>query len=324
MRKLIIGISLVLAGCGPETTEQKKTDAKAEKVVIPSSVETRKGAAHVNIPGTHLFMVPDKHFKLSTQFTGFSFDDFTGINVMELVGGNFFSNAATFNRESFESKGAKVYEFKELKINSSPAKYIDMSDQRGGRIIDFVFGDSTYSVMVMAMCRENDSLSAERIKQMMLSIYYDRTLKVDPLMNANFEVLDTSSEFRFLRAGGPSYIFSIGGKQDDRPGAPTVAITSFPADTTINPKDLSNQMLGSLSKYGANVTKTESVNQKPINGYAACETEVDILTKNGPGKLYQVTLVDKNRALVLQGMSAISFETYLPSFKKFAHSIRFK
>ena len=58
------------------------------------------------------------------------------------------SNAASFKRETFEEKGIKVTDFKELKINGYEAKMAVLQGDANLLSVNVVFGDSTFSVML--------------------------------------------------------------------------------------------------------------------------------------------------------------------------------
>ena len=86
---LLFGVALT--GCGPR---QPDTFDKSP---------TANG--RVNIPGTRLFIAPPADFKVATNFIGLEHADNSSFQVMDLVGGNFYTNAGTFSREEFEARG---------------------------------------------------------------------------------------------------------------------------------------------------------------------------------------------------------------------------
>src|ERR1700710_705897 len=84
---------------------------------IHPRISNTRTSQHINIPGTRLFIVPPPNFAVATNFVGLQKNDKAVINVYDLVGGDFYTNAATFNKAEFEKKGIKVFEYKEFSVN---------------------------------------------------------------------------------------------------------------------------------------------------------------------------------------------------------------
>src|SRR6185437_8399292 len=102
MRKIIYSFLLIsFTACGQTTTNK-----------INSDIQNSKTSKHINIPGTRLYIIPPPGFIVSKTFLGLQKGENSMINIMDLIGGNFNTNTATFNKEEFEKKGAKVFDFK--------------------------------------------------------------------------------------------------------------------------------------------------------------------------------------------------------------------
>ena len=90
------------------------------------------------IPGTRIYLNKPNNFKLSTDFIGLVSGQ-SGIQFIELFGGNYNSNAKNFTRENFEKKGIKVFDFKKIKINGYPAKLAFIQGNKNQKSLQFSF-----------------------------------------------------------------------------------------------------------------------------------------------------------------------------------------
>src|SRR5437868_10860796 len=95
MTKLLIAIlsMLTLVSC------KQKTGTAS-----PTEINTTRSAAHVNIPGTRVFIVLPEGFMVSTTQPAIEKGESGSVQAMDLVGGNYYQNAATFSKERFEQK----------------------------------------------------------------------------------------------------------------------------------------------------------------------------------------------------------------------------
>jgi hypothetical protein len=102
-----------LTACGQASNDKIKSDIKNSKT-----------SKHINITGTRLYIIPPTNFKVATTFIGLQKGDKAIFNIYDLVGGNFYSNAATFSKAEFEKQGVRVFDYRDIKVNGYPAKYI--------------------------------------------------------------------------------------------------------------------------------------------------------------------------------------------------------
>ena len=178
---------------------------------FPNEIKTTKLATQINIPGTRVFIVPPEGFRLSTTLPAIEKGNSGLVQTMDLVGGSFYTNAATFSKEKFEQRGIKVFEYKELKLNGFPAKFAFIQGDPQTKVYNLVFGDSTFSTMVMGVFATNDTKTGEQVRQAILSIYYDKAKQVDPFATALFKLDDRRSTFKFAKFAASMYMYYIGG-----------------------------------------------------------------------------------------------------------------
>src|SRR5215831_4642741 len=191
MNMRLFWLSFLLLGL--EACTQKKTDA------ISLNIENAKTNKHINIPGTRLFIIPPPNFSTAKGFIGLQDGKNSILNVMDLVGGNYNTNAATFSKEEFEKKGAKVFDYKEIRVGGFPAKYISMQGDATTKEYALVFGDTTFSTMIIAAYPATDENTGKEIISSLNSICYDKSIKIDPLTTANFSIDDKDSKFKFFK-----------------------------------------------------------------------------------------------------------------------------
>ena len=110
-----------------------------------NDITTTKTNKHLNIPGTRVFIIPPLGFVTSTKLPAIENGNKAIIQAMDLIGGSFYTNAATFSRKKFELKGLKVLEYKEFKLNKYPAKMVLIQGESQTKMYNLVFGDSTFS-----------------------------------------------------------------------------------------------------------------------------------------------------------------------------------
>src|SRR5450755_4711587 len=140
---LLLLCFLVACGQGPGTK------------ILPEIKNTRT-SHHVNIPGTRLYLIPPENFKVASTFLGLQKDAKTNLMVLDMTPGNFYTNAANFSKTEFEKKAVKVLEYKEVAVDGFPAKYIHAQNGTGDEEYSLVFGDSTFSTMLMAIFAQGD------------------------------------------------------------------------------------------------------------------------------------------------------------------------
>ena len=151
------------------------------------------GAA-VRVPGTKVSLMPPPGFRLATNFTGFEKDAFTAMTVMDLDGGNFYTNAATYTKEKFEGKGLLVLEFERLKVDGYPAiRALIKSPVDGSLSHQLVFGDTTFSAMVVGLVPSVDTSSSNSVRHALGTVTYDKEVVVGPYEGTSFRANDRSS-----------------------------------------------------------------------------------------------------------------------------------
>ncbi|WP_299766218.1 hypothetical protein [uncultured Dokdonia sp.] len=298
---------------------------QAQSTENTADITSEKTEKHINIPGTRLFIIPPNGFKLSNSIIGLEKGDNTFIQIYDLIGGDFYSNAKTFNKENFESKGVKVYEYKEFKLNEYPSKYALLQGDPTMKAINLVFGDTTFSTMVMALYAPFDNDIEKEIKKSIQSIYYDKEFKIDPLASAKFTLDDNASIFKYAKSTSGLVLYSIDGiDKDSYENEPMIMVTTLPADPSLTLKNVSLLMQNGLKDSGMNIDELKNESTTELNGLPAYQVEVYGTTKGEESILYQLIVADKEKIVCFQAIVKSEFDKNLLEVKKLAKTLKLK
>ena len=234
---------------------------------------------------------------------------------MDTPGGNFYTNAARVNKQTFEAKGIKVFSYKELTINGFPAKLLYMQANPMVKTYLLTFGDTSFSVLATGLFTSEEE--GEKIKQALLSITYHKSIKADLLAIAPFQLDEKKSAFKFVKATAGS-LGRLGKKDSSRD--PMLFLMSQGTGGA-SPYDIA--LAYNLDKSLVNKHVANSSTQR-INGYEAYQ-ETAYGTRNGQKSVSKtIVVVNRNRAVVLYGVAYSDFEATVKEMEKLAQTVIFK
>ena len=280
---------------------------------------------HINIPGTRVHINIASTFSISDNFTGVKRGNNSMIQVYDLIGCNYYTNAKTFSKETFEEKGAKVIEYFDTTISGYPAKFISMENDQKQNAFSIVYGDTTFSVMMMGLCSIDDKVTAHEIKGMILTSRYSKETKINPLEVATFIIDDSKSKFKFAKYSSSMYIYSLNGlDKKSYDNDPFVTVLIVPAEASMPLSNVSETFILSLEKYGF-IRKSSSLRvSEKINGNEAIETILNGKLGDKASTIYLLTVQNKNQTLVFQGRINENVEETIEEMRALAKTIRFK
>lgn len=274
------------------------------------------------VSGTRVSIKPPAGFVRAKTFTGYQKGEDAMISINELNGGSFYSNAANFTKGQFESKGIKVVEFKEMKINGYPAKLAKMQGDPSAMSISMVFGDSTFSVTIMGLYPTGDEKLGEEIMKSILSVNYSKDLKIDPFEAAFFTLDDSNTRLKFSQAAANLFIYTWGGAKENPEGKPLMLVIPLPNDNS-SPKETSQSMLESLKNKG--LTNVEYIQSKEviINGYKAYDLLFKGIMGGNKSTILVQTIVSGDKQLIIQGLQ--NGDTFDPEIiRELSKTVKFK
>lgn len=316
MRKILYSFLLLsLTACGQTSTTAK----------INEDISNTKTNKHINIPGTRLYIIPPPNFKVASTFIGLQKGETSMFNIYDLVGGNINTNAATFSKAEFERQGAKVFDFKEIKVDGFSGKYIHMQGDASAKSYSIVFGDTTFTTMIMTIYPVGDEKTGNEIINSLNTIFYDKNKKINPFETANFTLDDKDSKFKFFQYNANLYIYTVGGTENkEDKDAPVILVSQLPKDNTMTAKSIADMMISKAQQYGLTNPELKNTTNDKINDYETYQTEVYGQMQGKPSLLFYCVLTKGDKAIVIQGISKKDIQTNIEEFKKIANTVRIK
>lgn len=298
---LVAAALVALAGCGQATTSTPNASA-------PGAGKPQA------IPGTHLLLVPPAGFQVSSAFTGLENPDGSKLSVMDITPNNYLRHAGEFTREALEAKGATVLEFQQATISGYPARYANLKTADGEQVCQFMFGDSTFAALAIGeLAAGHEQQDGAALKRAVLASRYDKNLKTDPLANAPFQLDISHSPFRFYKAVGGLYVYSLGGEDSPDNSAPVLTVTPLPSDEASTPEAMKDIVLESMERNGMTDIKLRNASTTKVSGYDAYEMDVYCLVKGKPGVFYELFIVGNGKAITVQGIVPASNAAAVPA-----------
>jgi hypothetical protein len=295
---------------------------QTDKANFPSEIKAVKTAAHINIPGTRLFIISPEGFSLAPDQPVLQKGDHDGIQIMDLAGGNFYTNAATFSRKAFEEKGIKVLDYQEMKVNGYPAKMLYLQTQDGGRSLELVFGDTTFSVLVMSFFSNSDVQAGKDIRKALQTICYDKSFKIDPFARAVFVLDDSHSRLKFSRFTSNMYVYTLDGSTNEDYRGPGLMVSPLPSVGT-SPEVQADMYLNKFRLNGTAVLSIDHVIREKVNGLPSFQREVSMNMKGEKVKMFQHVVTVGGTSVTMLGMSTDS-TSHLLDFQQLSQTIRAK
>ncbi len=280
---------------------------------------------HVVIPGTKLSIIAPEGFEIADNFTGLEKKDVAVIQVYDLVGGNFLKNAAIFSKKTFEDKGATVFDYQEITINGFAAKFIHMQGNPDVKGYSLVFGDTTFSAMIMALYPAEDTKTGLQIKEALFSSIYEKDKAIDPLEAAFFELDDSNTKFKYAQSAANMFIYSADGiKKLNYRNESMLIVMPIPTDSAMTPKKVSDQMIDALKGNGLTNIKVISTSEEKLNDYSAYQIQVEGEINGSASTVLVQTVTHGENTVVIEGFSKEKSAAVIEDFKALIATIKMK
>ncbi|WP_109301812.1 hypothetical protein [Aquimarina sp. AU474] len=290
-----------------------------------SNIVNQHTEKHVVIPGTKLSIIPPEEFEVATNFTGLEKKDVSVIQIYDLVGGNFLKNASIFSKQTFEDKGAKVFDYQEITINGFAAKFIHMQGNPEVKGYSLVFGDTTFSAMIMALYPAEDTQTGLQIKKALFSSIYEKDKPIDPLEAAFFELDDSKTKFKYASSAANMFIYSADGiKKSNYKDESMLIVMPIPTDSEMTPKNVSDQMIDGLKGNGLTNVKVISTSEEKLNDYPAYQIQVEGVMNGYASTVLVQTVTHGENTVVIEGFSKEKSAAVIEDFKALIATIKMK
>ena len=310
--------------CGPRQMNYSPPVVETEEAA--QVTKQNKTERRVAIRGTHCSIVPPEGFKPASDFIGLINPSGIFISITDLSIGNYYKNAATFNRQNFEEGGITVFNYQETTIDKYLAKIAVTKHNDNFNSYSLVFGDSTFCVMVMAVFPADDPLIEEQLKQSLVTFSYDKKRVIDPLEVANFVIDDSESNFKLLAYSGGMYTYGLNSikatKIRSKKSANIIVLIQLPdpgSDYNFS-EYIKERLIANGLRHG--IIKNES--HESINGYKTYQAEIYGDMHGISSLIYIVYFIKLEKAIMMQGTATTDFPASLKEFKQFAQAIKIK
>ncbi|MBG9378819.1 hypothetical protein I5907_21480 [Panacibacter sp. DH6] len=320
--KLLFGILLLLS-C---RAAKAQNDFK-----IPDQVSISKTASYQQFPGTRVFVEAPKNYELEKQLIRFQKNENTFFQIIESPLTNFAVKKAELVK-GFEDavntgKIPKEYYKKEFKLDTYDAVlYYGRDNKPNLEQIVLCFGDKDFSVMALGEIPANDKSSRQEVLKALLSLYVDKTIKVDPTALASYSLDVSNTEFQYAGNISQMYYYTIGGKGDpaNNPFENEIMVMTLPAmkDKVIL-KYYAIDMIGRYKLSGMQITAYKG-SDTILNGNYAYAITFNGSLKGKSNSVYQIVTGDDQSSLLFVGSAYSRQEELMNQIKTIAKTLRTK
>ncbi|MCR5886761.1 hypothetical protein LRS06_03025 [Hymenobacter sp. J193] len=286
--------------------------------LMPLAGQAQSAPGAQRIAGTHVWLVPPAGFTPAPGLTGLR-REAAVLQVFDGQGGNYYRQAAGFTAARFVARGGQVLELQEVAGAAYPARLARVRLSPAQESAQVLFGDSTFAVLLEARYPASDTATARALRRSLLSATYQKATAAAAPATALFAFDESKSTFRFARAEGGTYYYTVGG-QPAVGSAPTVAVRLADYNSGITAADVSQQMLGRYpTLQGFTARKISSAK---VNDLLTYETEGFAQLNGQRVLLYQQVSVIGNTAVSMLGLAHDDVEATLAQFKALTHTIK--
>lgn len=280
----------------------------------------------VPIRGTHCSLVPPDSFEVADRFSGFQHAKYHATIMVNELPAPYHLIVEGFSAEALQAKGMTLISKETIDFNSSKASFLRLTQQFNGSSIAkqiLVFGDSSQSVIVMAMYPESSVLLAPILQKALLSTIYHSESNPDLLSAVNFSINTDGTEFRPTKLMAGALLYTIDGKIPTH--QPTLIVSGSLLKVKIT--DLENFAEQHLKKIpdGNDMTiqSEKAITIDQMRGYELVAKTSDL--EDSPKLIYQVILIsDTGYYFSIVGESTIKFDHYLAIFQALARTFKRK
>jgi hypothetical protein len=315
--KLLINFILILTtitSCG----QKSNTD-------FPNQIQTKKTDKHVRVKGTKVFGIMPTDFQYIKELARYQKNDKLYIQVMESNASNFLQAKPNFTRQAIEAKGSKIDVLNNIKLNEfeaiygeGPSKYPDETK------LMLVFGDKSFVVMIGGVCKTTDTEGKKELQEIFKSIFYEKSLQLDPMELANFEFDETITNFKYAMTVSNMFMYAENGTSDaQNPFANALQIQVMPQMTEEKAESYANDMPWRYEKNGIKLD-SKTITKTKIKNHTAYVLETKIKYDNKDGVMFQAVLVYESTTILFMANAYSDIDNYLSKFKKTAETIKTK
>lgn len=314
--KIIIGlilVSFVLFSC-------------KSKIEFPKKIISNKTDKHIRVKGTKVFGLIPKDYTYVKELARYQKNDKLYIQIIEPnTPSSFIKAKSNITKQAIEAQGAKVDVLEDIKLNDFDAIYGEGPSKKPGETkLMLFFGDDSFIVMIAGVCKTDDIDGLREIQEIFKSIYYDKSMQVDPLELSNFEFDQSITSFKYTMTASNLFMYSENGAKDiQNSTANSFQIGAMPKMTIDQAEKFSNDLPWRFAQSGY-ILDNKSIIKTQIGSYPALVLETKISFENKDGILYQAFLVGDSSCVLFLSSAYNDINNYLSKYKKTVESITIK
>lgn len=292
---------------------------------FPNQIRTVKTDKHIRVLGTKNYLLIPDEYQYVKELARYQKNEKRYFQIIETNTSSFVQSKSSLTREAIEAKGAKVDVWKNINFNKFEAIYLEGPSKYPNETkLSLIFGDETFFVMIVGVCKSDDLEGKKELRKIFKSVYYDKSLQIDPLELANFEFDASITNFKYAATSSNIFMYSDKGKDGlQDPDANILQITVMPEMTDEDAAYFANDLLWRYEKNGLKL-KSKNIIKTSINNLTAYELETKVNAENKEGMMYQVVLLFEGTTIVLMATASSDQDNYLTKFKETAKSIKIK
>lgn len=303
-------------------TSCSSSTAEAQEEQHPKEITNSLTSKHVKIPATGISLIPPVGSELSSVTTGFEKDGIPVVVAIDHPNSSYEIELANNDVEHIKSRGGKNIEKEELQINDYSATLFSMQMNPTASGLSLIIGNSSSAAVIMAVCPINDSIAFEQMRESLLSVFYEQSNISDPKDMMDFELELTSTPFEYSQYLGGNYVYTLNGNEVEVNSVEPIIIVSQYVGQ--EPERLYELLFTGIEKDGYDTKKEIYSSHKTVNGYVAYERIVEGTLNNQKCQMYFLTVSDKKKSVVVQGIVKSDFKHTIDSVRSLAHTIKLK
>lgn len=193
-------------------------------------IKNEKTAQHTRVEGTSLYLTIPEEYKFIKELVRYGKEEKLYFQVMEFAS-SFIDWKQNMTKAKLEATGAKVDHYQYLTVNNQEGIYMEGPSKYPNETkIMLAFGDESKTVLILGVCKTDNSVGKKELQSIFRTTYYDKELSQSAFELANFELDEAKSGFVFNNKVANMYVFSPVGEDANREDyeGPVIMLSALP------------------------------------------------------------------------------------------------
>ena len=299
--------------------------------LFPDSIGTSKTETSNRLKGTRLFLTIPAGYKIRTRSAGvqeFEKDSLTNLQVIEWTNQNFYRVRNEFSGRAFGLQNGDTGINKAVNVSGfDGVYYTGPFKEPNEKVASLVFGDSTFTVIIIGSFPKSDKVAAVEINTILKTATYNTSLFVDPLELVHFRFDKSITGFKYVPSIGLSELtYASDGiltSIDDERHKSSFVVANYKSADIENAKKIVNSRMEELTEFSLSKVSNRNHRNININGNAAYEMTMDEQGSSvADSKFYIVIIQKENMAVLFWGVDRDGGK-WIEKFKATVQSIVF-